>query len=475
LKGQSKQSGAKLTTDFGACRDLQGRRLRHVNDEIKIRKWREAQEKQKNGGEVSDDYLFHTQSGIYNWHLMTPTWAHLSNKATNKMKRNLKRHMNEVESSQQQRLAEKKKKEDLHQQAVEEYARQTSQATEALHMAGAIRQGLSTKRKIEEVKSKLQHEEHDQEPKITDDGSEPSSFVTLSGEIIVEESACDGFKLQSLSDFATMAIVFERQPATDAVLYYEVMLESAGMAQIGWAELSAFRPSTETGDGVGDDKASYAVDFSRNLKFHGGKEEPFFVSSCAEFTGSIAKPGDIVGCSFSTKEKTLCYSLNGEDMGIAFVLDKMSPLVPALSCNQGEILDLRIRQKQMKYRPNGATVIFQLTAMEDEIVPTKPAEAIGDESKERLKPDERKATLMEQDSDPLPKKPKIKEEALDLEQFHSVDELAKLGLDRLKSALRAIQCKCGGSLEERAMRLFSLKGLERKDYPAKVRARNFVI
>ena len=38
LKGQSRQMGAKLTTDFGACRDLQGRRLRHVNDEIKLRK-----------------------------------------------------------------------------------------------------------------------------------------------------------------------------------------------------------------------------------------------------------------------------------------------------------------------------------------------------------------------------------------------------------------------------------------------------
>ena len=35
LKGQSKQAGAKTTLDFGACRDLSGRRLRHVNDEIK--------------------------------------------------------------------------------------------------------------------------------------------------------------------------------------------------------------------------------------------------------------------------------------------------------------------------------------------------------------------------------------------------------------------------------------------------------
>uniref|UniRef100_A0A8C3GHA6 Splicing factor 3a subunit 3 n=1 Tax=Cairina moschata TaxID=8855 RepID=A0A8C3GHA6_CAIMO len=37
-------------------------------------------------------------------------------------------------------------------------------------------------------------------------------------------------------------------------------------------------------------------------------------------------------------------------------------------------------------------------------------------------------------------------------------ELASLGLDRLKSALLALGLKCGGTLEERAQRLFSTKG-----------------
>lgn len=34
-----------------------------------------------------------------------------------------------------------------------------------------------------------------------------------------------------------------------------------------------------------------------------------------------------------------------------------------------------------------------------------------------------------------------------------------LGLDRLKSALQALDLKCGGTLEERAKRLFSTKGV----------------
>lgn len=39
LKSMAKKTGRKKTTDFGACRDLSGRRLRHVNDEIILKKW----------------------------------------------------------------------------------------------------------------------------------------------------------------------------------------------------------------------------------------------------------------------------------------------------------------------------------------------------------------------------------------------------------------------------------------------------
>lgn len=47
---------------------------------------------------------------------------------------------------------------------------------------------------------------------------------------------------------------------------------------------------------------------------------------------------------------------------------------------------------------------------------------------------------------------------LDLSAFSSWEELASLGLDRLKSALVALSLKCGGTLEERAQRLFLTKG-----------------
>ncbi|CAG7832209.1 unnamed protein product [Allacma fusca] len=47
---------------------------------------------------------------------------------------------------------------------------------------------------------------------------------------------------------------------------------------------------------------------------------------------------------------------------------------------------------------------------------------------------------------------------LDLSAFNSWQELSSLGLDRLKSALIALGLKCGGTLEDRAQRLFSTKG-----------------
>jgi len=44
LRAQAKKKTHK-TTDFSMCRDLSGRRLRHVNDEIILAKWREAKDK----------------------------------------------------------------------------------------------------------------------------------------------------------------------------------------------------------------------------------------------------------------------------------------------------------------------------------------------------------------------------------------------------------------------------------------------
>ncbi|KAM6165505.1 splicing regulator SDE2 [Erethizon dorsatum] len=56
----------------------------------------------------------------------------------------------------------------------------------------------------------------------------------------------------------------------------------------------------------------------------------------------------------------------------------------------------------------------------------------------------------------------LSEEGLDLLVFGSAAELELLGLERLKCALAALGLKCGGTLRERAARLFSVRGLARE-------------
>ncbi|XP_045154179.1 replication stress response regulator SDE2 isoform X1 [Echinops telfairi] len=56
----------------------------------------------------------------------------------------------------------------------------------------------------------------------------------------------------------------------------------------------------------------------------------------------------------------------------------------------------------------------------------------------------------------------IGQRAVDLLAFDSVAEFELLGLDQLKSELTALGLKCGGTLQERAARLFSVRGLARE-------------
>lgn len=57
-------------------------------------------------------------------------------------------------------------------------------------------------------------------------------------------------------------------------------------------------------------------------------------------------------------------------------------------------------------------------------------------------------------------------------RFHDADELRALGMDRLKEALEALGLKCGGTLEQRADRLFSVKGKKSEEIDPKLKVRD---
>jgi hypothetical protein len=66
--------------------------------------------------------------------------------------------------------------------------------------------------------------------------------------------------------------------------------------------------------------------------------------------------------------------------------------------------------------------------------------------------------------------PPVDYKPIDLDQVSSAEELHTFGLLHLKHALESRGLKCGGTLEERAERLFSVKGLSSDKYPKKIRA-----
>jgi len=62
-------------------------------------------------------------------------------------------------------------------------------------------------------------------------------------------------------------------------------------------------------------------------------------------------------------------------------------------------------------------------------------------------------------------------ENIDLEKVDSIDHLLDFSFDHLKFALSQRKLKTGGTLKERAARLFSVKGLAPDQYPKKIRAK----
>lgn len=56
LRGAATKAGQKKTNNFDACRDMSGRRLRHVNAEKKLEEWR-AEAEERKLEKMADEFL----------------------------------------------------------------------------------------------------------------------------------------------------------------------------------------------------------------------------------------------------------------------------------------------------------------------------------------------------------------------------------------------------------------------------------
>ena len=616
LRGQSRQAGAKRTVDFGACRDLSGRRLRHVNDELKLRKWKELEEAKKRssrihagagggGGDAataaaSQQHLaemelssLRTPSGIRNWHLSIPSWSDMastSNKGRRKTEKQLEREVRGYQTKEERVRMEQERKRMDRENSVLEYVRRGEKEGErisslsSLSMSGevaSVKEEILAhylkKRKMDglvrgstssvgKLKSGDDGKEEEESASISErlfsvdeqqrGGSMSSYLMTLSGDLSVLEpppltttmttTTTTGEtmslrlpppppptlqRIQSQSDFATAVVLLDAVKLRDISsggglvcddgtkkekrgrgVYIEYTIQTAGLAQIGWirgpsssssnGSTVAFLPNSDTGDGVGDDAASYGYDGSRGLLFHGGgkEEEKAYGPSLEDSSTGIVggwKSGDVLGSymKYSSSSETgtsennlamdsdrsstieIGYTLNGVDLGVAFTVplvaeDDIPNFYPALSLNLDEVVDVNIGP-EFAYNycvMDGCVGAYEV--MSDEAVDRAPGDDTdteqggGNDGLMMAKTGNGKASSSKRPrADPLVQPSIVEETAMaptteqgemnnpskaaetdppyDLNTCNSIDELKALGPERLKNIMLSMGVKCG--------------------------------
>jgi hypothetical protein len=522
-----------------------------------------------------------TSSGIRNWHLMVPNWGcgEISQKQKRREEMKLEREIQKWAREENEKISQQMQKKREWEQFKMDYAtqglkqRDQNDVDEILN--DSILEGMKKKkRKKNHLATNHHQEQEDDQEEGLEDGKEQQRYVDvapnvsegyrsdatmeiladsfektsqflccLSGDIIVQQetnvqrrashsSLQTIIMIQSKSQFASAVILLpssspdqdnhenmEEMKKDSQTLYYEVEIETGGIAQIGWAwtknivdiKNHGFSPNSDSGDGVGDDAFSYGFDGLRGKIFHNGKDTDYGPSKAAPW-----KRGDVVGCLYDKMNGIISFSVNGNDYGKAFeVSDEFKGhwLCPVVSFNENEVIGINIGP-YFCHAPKDHIAVSCLISQDaskqgmDSDLEQKGENSMPMEEKEEEEENYgKKIKHVDLTGIPLPfplhppsraysendnTKSNIKstekyghgvddghacidesQEDFNLEHYNSAKELESLGMEKLKRELFRLGCKCGGSLEERAKRLFSIKGLARDQIPIKLRGKNF--
>lgn len=520
LRSMGKGAGCKPTTNFGACRDLNGRRLRHVNQQVAMEKWnkeKEGLEKKRKEG-MSDKELeeMKTASGIAGWHLAVPAWAEGLKKAGKEHRRKTIMCSNWVNARKDNKppkdaeswwgcprgdrcdfahggdelhgagLTEFKKNEKEKKFLKKDMEKQEYLAFDQHgHLESAVLKGLSKRGKMKKRKlnkSGVLGISSDGQPmavsKVLDD------ITPLFGQVHIEEM---NGTVEGVSDFGTATIfgcALQR-----GKWYYEAELLTDGVMQIGWAN-EGFEGSSDTGDGVGDHISSWSYDGVRCQKWNGESSN----------YGNAWKAGDIVGCFLDLDRFEISFSLNGEDMGVAFQMEhdaSVNGYFPAFSLETEEKLKINLGRQAFRYPANKESIEFTPVALREQMnfthADAEPEQGLDlklnkvhEQGKDKNVQDVQEQVDVKSNADvevssngqhmttvkessqveaekhqttnatkitdevyaSKPKKlkkpeTKIIPNPLALDSVNSVQDLIKLGPDRLKGALFALGMKCG--------------------------------
>ena len=112
------------------------------------------------------------------------------------------------------------------------------------------------------------------------------AIMALSGEGSARIDLNNTVTITQRSSFPTICASLEDVCLSTGKWYYEILIVEAGLAQFGWGDRD-FEPSSESGDGTGDDEHSWAYDGHRTSKWHDGSTT----------WGKSWSSGQVVGCA----------------------------------------------------------------------------------------------------------------------------------------------------------------------------------
>ncbi|KAK4748485.1 hypothetical protein SAY87_015071 [Trapa incisa] len=383
LRGAATKAGQKKTNNFDACRDMSGRRLRHVNAEKKLEEWRAKEEERK-----------------------------LEKIAENFIKKTSKTGKKGVHDGEAHKYVQKYREESAKCVAQVELSVREAVGSSATFRRGFKRKaGLDTaldgkKLKIWMGKRKVADSDSDD----TDEDISMDEKENAKSVILDNSSGSDAVKGgQGNSDSSTV----EEPEFITAVSSIENGTEKMVIAQE--ISVSSRCPPEE----------SLAKKDSTMV-------EPIILV-CKDGQGSLSPSTGTTAIPEDELDQAEKKRIDKFELGSEWLVPSQT-VVDLPIFGEGNVSEVEVPNDV-----NGSTLETKVVVMDETV-------------------------SLEAD--------KVEEDQWSLEEYNSTTDLEVLGLERLKRELQMRGLKCGGTLQERASRLYLLKSTPLNKMPRKFLAKN---
>ncbi|KAL1809460.1 hypothetical protein ACET3Z_026450 [Daucus carota] len=367
LRGAGTKAGQKKTNNFDACRDMSGRRLRHVNAEKKMEEWN-AEAAERRLERVAEEFI---KKQVKEGKKQAKGGESAAKKYVEKYVKDSEKCRMEVDKSVRE--------------SVGDYFKKSGK-----RKGGDKKASSSKKTKIWKGKKKMDASDSDDTDE--DDSDDELGEQIEKSDVINIERSPESHKANGSSGSVTGG-------------------KLDGESSVGCSSES---PSSEQEKDIFEDRKIQSSENSPDGDF-------------IEQEGRVKEP------SVENYEQIMVQKKDSEELteakscGVEKIVVGQSPVVTTLAEN--EVSDV---------------------------------EAIGDHNSAPEKHDE---TVTAVSSVP------VAEEPLDFNEYGLAAEMEALGLERLKNELQKRGLKCGGTLQERAARLFLLKTTPVEKLPKKLLAK----